>query len=340
MIFQFGKKRKECNECLKKVCETCFYVTRCSNCFTIAATNFEYQKIVNLPTRTLKLYVKDVVGMSSVDISRTLTEKSDFADKILQFKGIAGSKDEYYNKLSNERSSNRYIGNPTSENLMDLSSPVLRHISEAESLASPAKSSISSGSGSFQMFEDNSQDVEAVSVHSENIEFSSNLPRCNSDSEIFSNSEGINERKRKFHSSNIVGDEKDKKNEIFDTYDPEILRLKNYSVKELKNLLDASNVNYSGLIEKQGFFDKAARLVLDKRKNDEIYRSQTASAANLNSATPETEKDICKICWDATIDCVLLECGHMCTCTACAKKLNDCPICRDPVVRCVHVFRS
>ena len=188
--------------------------------------------------------------MSSADISRSLTEKSDFADKILQFKGIAGSKDEYYNKLSKERSSNRHIENPTSENLMDISSPVLRHISEAESLASPAKSSISSGSGSFQMFEDNSQDVERISVHSENIDRRNSIPRCNSDPEIFGDSEGINERKRKFHSSNIVGDEKDKKNEIFDTYDPEILRLKNYSVKELKNLLDASNVNYIQLRKK------------------------------------------------------------------------------------------
>jgi len=331
MIFQFGKKRKECNECQKKVCESCFYVSRCANCSTIAATNFNYQKILKLPTKTLKLYVKDVVGMTSLDISRSLTEKSDFADKILQFKGIAGSKDEYYKTLSKERNSNRPISeNPTSENLMDISSPVLRQISELE--PSPVESSISSGSGNFPMFEDISQ----VSVHTENIERS----RSNSDPEIFSDGKGINERKRKFHSSNIVGDEKDKKHEIFDTYDPEILRLKNYSVKELKNLLDASNVNYSGLIEKQEFFDKAARLVLDKRKNDEIYRSQTASAANLDSATPETEKDICKICWDATIDCVLLECGHMCTCTGCAKKLNECPICRDPVVRCVHVFRA
>lgn len=32
--------------------------------------------------------------------------------------------------------------------------------------------------------------------------------------------------------------------------------------------------------------------------------------------------DLCKICMDAPIECVFLECGHMATCTACGKVLN------------------
>lgn len=51
------------------------------------------------------------------------------------------------------------------------------------------------------------------------------------------------------------------------------------------------------------------------------------------------EDDICKICMDATIDCVLLECGHMVTCTKCGKRLSECPICRQYVVRAVHTFK-
>ncbi|XDA79667.1 hypothetical protein R6Z07F_009676 [Ovis aries] len=31
---------------------------------------------------------------------------------------------------------------------------------------------------------------------------------------------------------------------------------------------------------------------------------------------------------DSPIDCVLLECGHMVTCTKCGKRMNECPICR------------
>lgn len=52
------------------------------------------------------------------------------------------------------------------------------------------------------------------------------------------------------------------------------------------------------------------------------------------------EDSLCKICMDSPIDCVLLECGHMVTCTKCGKRMSECPICRQYVVRAVHVFRS
>jgi len=59
--------------------------------------------------------------------------------------------------------------------------------------------------------------------------------------------------------------------------------------------------------------------------------------AELKSAP---DREICKICMDSLIDCVLLECGHMATCTACGKQMAECPICRRFVVRVVHVYRS
>lgn len=52
------------------------------------------------------------------------------------------------------------------------------------------------------------------------------------------------------------------------------------------------------------------------------------------------EENLCKICMDSPIDCVLLECGHMVTCSKCGKRMSECPICRQYVVRAVHVFRS
>ena len=50
--------------------------------------------------------------------------------------------------------------------------------------------------------------------------------------------------------------------------------------------------------------------------------------------------DLCKICMDQVIDCVLLECGHMVACKKCSKQLAECPICRKYVSRVVHVFRA
>ena len=52
------------------------------------------------------------------------------------------------------------------------------------------------------------------------------------------------------------------------------------------------------------------------------------------------DNDQCKVCMDAAIDCILLECGHMVSCTSCGKRLAECPICRRYVSRIVHVFRA
>lgn len=54
----------------------------------------------------------------------------------------------------------------------------------------------------------------------------------------------------------------------------------------------------------------------------------------------DEDSERCKICMDAIIDCVLLECGHMVTCKKCGKQLSDCPICRQNISRIVHVFRA
>lgn len=51
------------------------------------------------------------------------------------------------------------------------------------------------------------------------------------------------------------------------------------------------------------------------------------------------ERDLCKICMDNVINCVLLDCGHLVTCTKCGKRLAECPICRALVIRVVHIFR-
>lgn len=59
--------------------------------------------------------------------------------------------------------------------------------------------------------------------------------------------------------------------------------------------------------------------------------------ADIDNLPPE---ECCKICMAAPLECVLLECGHIAACTACAKQLAECPICRQYVVRAVRFFRS
>ena len=64
------------------------------------------------------------------------------------------------------------------------------------------------------------------------------------------------------------------------------------------------------------------------------------TSTSSESCSAAFDGNLCKVCMDAVIDCLLLECGHMVTCTACGKRLAECPICRHYVVRVVHVFRA
>ncbi|KAL6063564.1 E3 ubiquitin-protein ligase rififylin isoform X15 [Balamuthia mandrillaris] len=61
----------------------------------------------------------------------------------------------------------------------------------------------------------------------------------------------------------------------------------------------------------------------------------------LPSSPAEQESDLCTVCMDNTIDTVFLECGHLACCKSCAKQLQnkECPICREPILRVVAIYR-
>ncbi|NXG31083.1 RFFL ligase, partial [Dromaius novaehollandiae] len=101
------------------------------------------------------------------------------------------------------------------------------------------------------------------------------------------------------------------------------------TVRQLKEILARNFVNYKGCCEKWELLERVTRLYKEKDL-------QHLGGAGL----PGTEENLCKICMDSPIDCVLLECGHMVTCTKCGKRMSECPICRQYVIRAVHVFKS
>ncbi|RZC37495.1 Fe hyd lg C, Ank 2 and/or zf-C3HC4 3 domain containing protein [Asbolus verrucosus] len=102
--------------------------------------------------------------------------------------------------------------------------------------------------------------------------------------------------------------------------------LANLSAKELKILLTFNRVDYKGCVEKTELLEKAERLWHDNHKH--------------KSELSENLEDLCKLCMDAPLDCVLLECGHIATCIDCGKKLAECPICRQYVSRVVRTFKA
>ncbi|XP_008945831.1 PREDICTED: E3 ubiquitin-protein ligase rififylin [Merops nubicus] len=109
------------------------------------------------------------------------------------------------------------------------------------------------------------------------------------------------------------------------------------SVRQLKEILARNFVNYKGCCEKWELLERVTRLYKEKDLQHLVSDTDDQTGA---AGFPGTEDNLCKICMDAPIDCVLLECGHMVTCTRCGKRMSECPICRQYVIRAVHVFRS
>lgn len=84
--------------------------------------------------------------------------------------------------------------------------------------------------------------------------------------------------------------------------------------------------------------------VLERRRMIERYRKRLllrrAEAQEFKKELAETEvADIddaiaCVICCARNIDVALTPCGHVCCCQFCAKRLQECPVCRTEVQRC------
>ncbi|KAL4704503.1 hypothetical protein ACJJTC_007622 [Scirpophaga incertulas] len=98
------------------------------------------------------------------------------------------------------------------------------------------------------------------------------------------------------------------------------------SVRQLKLLLARNRVAFRGCLERGELLELARRLL----------RDHAAYRADIESLPLE---ECCKICMAAPLECVLLECGHIAACTACAARLAECPVCRHYVVRAVRCFR-
>ena len=102
------------------------------------------------------------------------------------------------------------------------------------------------------------------------------------------------------------------------------------SVNTLKAILNYNAVEHRNLVEKSDLITLVRRLCDEYRTNMErISKGETPK-----------DSDICKICFDQQINCVLLECGHMASCIECARQLFECPICREPILRIVHTFKA
>ena len=105
----------------------------------------------------------------------------------------------------------------------------------------------------------------------------------------------------------------------------EITRL---SARQLKVILTRNFVDFKGCCERSELMDKCLRLWREKQATEKLSLDEIS------------DENLCKICMERAIDCVLLECGHMISCVTCGKRLSECPVCRQYVVRAVRIFKS
>jgi len=79
--------------------------------------------------------------------------------------------------------------------------------------------------------------------------------------------------------------------------------------------------------------------------------SVTSSDSSVNQSTSSSDNALslqklhdfhssftCHLCADYEINCVLVPCGHMICCTACADKLSSCPLCKQDITLKQPIF--
>lgn len=112
--------------------------------------------------------------------------------------------------------------------------------------------------------------------------------------------------------------------------------IKNLTIKQLKLVLARNFVDFKGCVERDELESKVLMLYQDRKINETLKGLSRVNARyesiNKFFLSDKLEKENrgnleenqCKICWEKVIDCVLLDCGHMITCTDCGKVLSEC----------------
>ncbi|XP_065663214.1 E3 ubiquitin-protein ligase RNF34 isoform X2 [Hydra vulgaris] len=337
----FFKKKFKCRQCKGDYCEPCFSKVKdhklelcdklinndnincCLKCVVFSKKNFQRGNLFLLETKHLSEFLNER------HISTThCREKYDLIDLIMEFAEMQGFKSvsdiehDMIHRRKVEELRRAEIDRQMEERGENSRGLENHSITSTETL-SFRNNFICSDAAPVIVVSYNSS-TELVNNSENNIENNSNIEngitnildssstndQSTNESNVTLQQVCFNQSYGKWRSMDDIKDE----NEI-----------NNLSVIELKQVLKANFIDYRGCCEKKELMDKVIML----------YKSQKKDATSCN----ENERDLCKICMDHTIDCVLLDCGHLVSCTKCGKRLAECPICRALVVRVVHIFR-
>jgi hypothetical protein len=73
---------------------------------------------------------------------------------------------------------------------------------------------------------------------------------------------------------------------------------------------------------------------------EETFGIMLQVPAGQDEAKANEEGDLCKICYENPMNCIILPCAHFAICINCSKKLDKCPVCRGSIKEAKVVYKS
>ncbi|XP_012878571.1 PREDICTED: E3 ubiquitin-protein ligase RNF34 [Dipodomys ordii] len=306
LSFSVFRKKHVCCDCKKDFCSVCSVLQenlhrRCCTCHLLRETAFQRPQLMRLKVKDLRQYL--ILRNIPIDTCR---EKADLVDLVLCHQGL-GSEDELdTGSLNSSRSqtssffTQSFLSNYTDRSATVSSFPGALMDGEQTSRSELLAQGHSDAASANTGDDDNDEDEDE-----------------DEDDDVEEQTPGLSVKKVRASLSDLSS----------------LDGVEGMSVRQLKEILARNFVNYSGCCEKWELVEKVNRLYRENEENQKSYEERL-------QLQDEDDDSLCRICMDAVIDCVLLECGHMVTCTRCGKRMSECPICRQYVVRAVHVFKS
>uniref|UniRef100_A0A3P8WS26 Ring finger protein 34a n=1 Tax=Cynoglossus semilaevis TaxID=244447 RepID=A0A3P8WS26_CYNSE len=308
--FSVFRRKYICCDCRKSFCTLCCVLQEnlriCATCHLLKATAFQRPRLMRLRVKDLRQYL--LLHNVPTDTCR---EKEELVHLVLCHQGIEEEEEQ--------ESSSIHLHSQYTPFTTQSASELSTFVNSQEEPLSRSDSS------------DTNQDIgDATSVSLLNLDPSEHTPE----------SSPLTRRRARASLSDISS----------------LRDIEGLSVRQLKEILARNFVNYSGCCEKWELVERVSRLYRETEENRKSLENVSSTVRTVVASPPPIcngtigdgergpmtipDDNLCRICMDATIDCVLLECGHMVTCTKCGKRMSECPICRQYVVRAVHVFKS
>ncbi|XP_033845667.2 E3 ubiquitin-protein ligase RNF34 [Periophthalmus magnuspinnatus] len=337
LAFSVFRRKHICCDCKKSFCGLCSVLMEnlrcCTTCHLLRSTAFQRARLMQLRVKDLRQYL--LLRNIPTDTCR---EKEDLVDLVLCHRGPGVSPGAVLERDEEEEEEEEEEGPDEDEDRDDGDE-------DSDSLHSPAQASPPSASHSASQLSvlsasqgDALSPSQSSGSSSQEHEETTTASLLNLDpTENLMEVSPATQRRIRASLSDLDTEE----------------AIENLSVRQLKEILARNFVNYSGCCEKWELLERVHRLYRENEQNRKSMENVSITAV-VSFPRPESNREVrdgvksqlsldenlCRICMDAIIDCVLLECGHMVTCTKCGKRMSECPICRQYVVRAVHVFKS